>query len=90
MKFTDQGARTIKESPARLKASIEMATKMGAKIQAVYYTHGEYDLITIAEWPSDEAATTFLLGVAAQGNVHTATYRAISVDEMAALVKKLP
>jgi uncharacterized protein with GYD domain len=74
----------------RVKQATEMATKMGAKILATYYTHGEYDVITIAEWPNDEVATTFLLGVAAQGNVHTATCRAFSVDEMAALVKKLP
>ncbi len=90
MKLTDQGAKSIKESPARVKQATEMAQKLGAKVVATYYTQGDWDLVTIAEWPSDEVGTAFLLGLAAMGNVHTSTHRAFTVDEMAAIVKKMP
>ena len=47
--FTDQGIRAVKESPARLKAAIEMAGGAGMTVLDVYYTAGPYDLIVISE-----------------------------------------
>jgi uncharacterized protein with GYD domain len=63
---------------------------MGGKVKGFYLTMGDYDYVTIGEWPSDEAAATFLLALGAQGYVKTTTLRAFSTDEFAEIVKKMP
>jgi uncharacterized protein with GYD domain len=51
---------------------------------------GEYDYVAIGEFPSDEAAATFQLGIAAQGNVKTKTLKAFTTEEFAKIVDALP
>ena len=88
--FTDQGVKNIKDSPNRVKDAIKAAESMGAKVMGVYTVMGEYDIISIGEFPSDEAAMTFALATGARGNVRTKTLKAFTQDEYAAIVKKLP
>ena len=90
MKLTEQGARTIKEAPARIDASIKSFEKMGGKMIAFYLTTGEYDYIAIGEVPNDEVLLTFLVGLGTMGTVRTTTVRAFSREELAATLKKLP
>jgi len=90
MKLTDQGAKAIKDAPARIDDSIKTMEKMGGKLIAFYLTTGEYDYIGIGEVPNDEVLLTFLLGLGTTGTVRTTTVRAFSREELAAAVKKLP
>lgn len=89
-KFTDQGSKTIKDSPGRVEAATKAVEAMGGKSLGVYYLMGEYDLVSIGEMPSDEAALAFALSIGALGNVHTTTLKAFTKEEIAAIVKKLP
>jgi len=89
-KFTDQGSKTVKESPARVDAAIKAVEAMGGKSLGVYYVMGEYDLVSIGEIPNDEAAMAFALSIGAAGNAHTTTLKAFTKDQFAAIVKKLP
>lgn len=88
--FTDQGARNVKDSPARLKAAIKKAESMGMKMIGAYYTQGPYDLIAISEAADEKVATAFVLAIAAQGNVRSTTMRAYDPDEFEAIVKMMP
>jgi uncharacterized protein with GYD domain len=90
MKLTNQGAKAIKDAPARIEDSIKTLEKMGGKLTAFYLTTGEYDYIGIGEVPNDEVLLTFLLGLGTMGTVRTTTVRAFSREEFAAAVKKLP
>ncbi len=90
MKFTDQGAKDIKNAPARAQELIKGLEAMGGKLVAIYLTMGEYDYVGIAEAPSDEVALSFLMGMGAAGNVRTTTLKAFKMEEFSALVKKLP
>jgi uncharacterized protein with GYD domain len=63
---------------------------MGGKLLGLYFTMGEYDYVGIAEAPSDEVALTFLMTMGAAGNVKTTTLKAFKIEELAAIVKKLP
>jgi len=63
---------------------------MGGKVIGVYVVMGDYDYVTIGEFPSDEVATTFALTIGSLGNVRTNTLRAYTKEEFAAMVKKLP
>ena len=90
MRFTEQGAKTVKESPARVKAMHKAVEAVGGKITALYATMGQYDLVAIAEGPSDEATLLQLLGLGMAGNVRTTTLKAFSMEKFAALLQKLP
>ena len=90
MRFTEQGVKTVKESPARVKAMYKAVEAAGGKILAVYATMGQYDLVAIAEGPNDEATLLQLLGLGMAGNVRTTTLKAFSMEEFAALLQQLP
>jgi uncharacterized protein with GYD domain len=86
--LTDQGARNIKESPARLEATKAQAQKLGLTIKSVYWTMGTFDMLLIAEG-NEEAAMTALLTSITQGNVRTQTLRAYSLEEMKGFISKM-
>ncbi len=83
--FTDQGARNIKDSPARYQAFQAAAEAAGVTIKSVHWTTGAYDLVIVAEG-SEQALMSVALKTATLGNVRTQTMRAFSLDEMKALV----
>ena len=87
-KFTEQGVHGLKESPQRLRAGIEAAERAGMKVITALYTQGQYDLIVVSEAPSDEAAISFNLSIALQGNVRPETMRAYTAEEFASLLNR--
>ena len=88
LNFTDQGIKTIKDSPERLQGIKSMAEKMGVKIKDVYYTTGAHDVVTVTEGP-EEAATAVLLKIGSAGNVRTQTMRAFSPEEFKKIVSTM-
>lgn len=89
-KMTDQGIKDVKNAPGRVEEAIKGVQAMGGKVLSVYIVMGEYDYVTIGEFPSDEVATTFSLALSSRGNVRTTTLRAFTKEEFAEMVKKLP
>ena len=89
-RLTDQGIKAIKDAPGRMEAAIKGAEKIGGKVIGIYTVTGEYDYVTINEFPSDEVAMTYALALGSLGNVRTTTLRAYTKEEFAAMVKKLP
>jgi uncharacterized protein with GYD domain len=90
MNYTDQGIRTVKQSPERRKAAIATAEKLGIKIKDAYLTMGAYDVVIVADAQNDEAVTTWALSVGSLGNIRTQTVRAYSADEMDKIFAKIP
>ena len=90
MNLTEQGAKGIKEQPKNIQESIKKAEAVGGKVLGFYLTMGEYDYIALGEAPNDEVAATFLLGLAAGGNVRTKTLRAFTLEEYSEFVENLP
>ncbi len=88
--WTEQGVKSIKDFPARLEASRKAMEAMGGKFINVYVTMGEYDMVVIAEGPTDEAAAAAALATASQGNLRTTSMRAFTPAEFAGVLKKLP
>jgi uncharacterized protein with GYD domain len=87
--FTDQGAKSVKDTVKRADAFRQMAEKSGVKIHALFWTLGQHDVVAFAEAPNDEAATSLSLSVAALGNVRTQTMRAFSAEEMQKIVSRM-
>ena len=86
--LTDQGVKNIKESPQRFEAFKAMADQSGITIESVYYTQGQYDMVTIMEG-SDEATMVGFLKLVSLGNARTQTMRAFSVEEMKGFISKM-
>jgi uncharacterized protein with GYD domain len=79
--WTDQGIRTVKDSPKRLESTRKALNKMGGELKAFYMLQGHYDGVLIFDLPNDEALTKFLLTTGAAGNVRTTTLRAFTEEE---------
>ncbi|MGH8829566.1 MAG: GYD domain-containing protein [Polaromonas sp.] len=87
--FTDQGIRSVKDTTKRADAAKEAAKKFGASLTQIYWTLGQYDVVSIIEAPNDESATAFTLSIGAAGNVRSQTLRAFSKDEMNGILGKM-
>jgi uncharacterized protein with GYD domain len=89
-KLTDQGIKNIKEMPQRIEKAIEASEAVGGKVLGAYSVLGEYDLVSIAEFPNDETVLTLALALGGQGNVRSTTLKAFTKEKFAEIVGKLP
>ena len=74
--WTEQGARTVKDSPRRLDAARKALEDMGGEFKSFYMTMGDYDVMAIYEAPDDAVAARFTLQVVQLGNIRTRTMKA--------------
>ena len=88
--WTDQGIRTVKESPQRLATAKKVIEAAGGKITDFYLTVGRYDMIAIAEAPSDEMMASLILGLGSGGGIRTETVKAFSEDQYRDIIAKIP
>jgi uncharacterized protein with GYD domain len=86
--WTEQGIRNYKESTSRAEDFIKLAESMGGRVREVLYTVGEYDIVSVVDFPDDETGTAVLLQVGALGNVRTHTMRAFNADEMTDIIRR--
>ena len=77
-KYTDHGIKSIKDAPGRVEDAIKGAEALGGKVIGVYSVMGEYDYVTIGEFPSDEAQMTFAIALGSRGNMRTTTLKAFT------------
>ena len=88
--WTDQGIKTVKESPNRLDSARAAAAEAGGDLKEVYLCMGAYDLVAISEFPSDEVAATFALTVGSLGNARTTTLKAFPEEDTRKIIAALP
>ena len=89
-RFTQQGAQTIKDGPARLDAARQTLRSLGAELKDFYLTTGQYDAVVVVEAPDDETVARASLAIGAVGNVRLETLRAFTEDEYRGIVGALP
>ena len=88
-KFTDQGIRNAKDSPKRAEAFKQMAETFGVTVKELFWTQGQYDIVTIVEAPDEISVVALNLSVSALGNIRTELLRAFSAAEMMTIVDKM-
>src|ERR1700739_611895 len=88
-KFTDQGIRSVKDSPKRAEAFREAAKKLGVTAKDILWTQGRYDIVAILEAPDDHSLSALVFGLGALGNVRTETLRSFSAADMQAILTKM-
>ena len=88
--YTDQGVRSIKDSPKRLDAARDLAKSMGAELKEFYLAMGRYDFVAMMEAPSEDVIARFALALASRGNVRTTTLKVFNETQYKAIIGKLP
>jgi uncharacterized protein with GYD domain len=89
LRWTEQGIKNARASVERAEQASAAAQRAGGRLQTVLWTQGAYDIVTIAEFPDDESATAFLIGVGGQGNIRSETLRAFNAEEMKRILAKV-
>ncbi|HEY87438.1 MAG TPA: GYD domain-containing protein [Dehalococcoidia bacterium] len=79
--LTDEGRKTVRESPERIKEVNQEVEAMGAKIVAQYALLGPYDFINILEAPDNKVITKIAMELSSRGTLHTMTMAAMTLDE---------
>ena len=88
--YTEQGLKNMKTMPDRVSAARQEMQRAGGKLVSFHLTLGQYDGVVISEFPDDESYTTFVLGVAAQGNLRPTTLKAFTEEEASRMVSNIP
>lgn len=88
--FTDQGLRTVKETVKRADAVRELGSRFGVQMKDIHWTLGAYDIVAEFEAKDDASMVAYSLAIASAGNVRFQSLRALTRDEMAQAVAKLP
>jgi uncharacterized protein with GYD domain len=85
--LTDEGRKTLKDNPQRIKAVNKEVEAMGGKILAQYAILGPYDFINIIEAVGNTSITKIALELGSRGTLHTTTFAAIPVDDLISSLK---
>lgn len=86
--LTDEGRRTLKENPDRLKAVNKEVEAMGVKILQQYAVLGGYDFVNVIEAPDVETVAKLSVVMGSRGTIQPLTLPAIPVDQFIEMFKK--
>jgi uncharacterized protein with GYD domain len=89
VRYTDQGIRSIKESPGRLDAAKKAFQAAGGTLKEFYLAMGKYDIVIVSEAPDDETVARITLALGSLGNVRTQTMRVFPEGEFRKIVGSL-
>jgi uncharacterized protein with GYD domain len=78
--LTDEGARTIKKNPRRIKEVNAELEKLGVRVIAQYVTLGPYDFVNIIEAPDNMTVARVSAELASRGSVKITTLPAVDID----------
>jgi len=79
--LTEDGRKTIKSKPERIKEVNKEVEGMGAKILSQYALLGPYDFINILEAPSNEVISRIAIELGSRGTLKTMTMAATDIDQ---------
>jgi uncharacterized protein with GYD domain len=80
--LTEEGRKTVKSNPQRIKQVNEEVEAMGAKILAQYAVLGPYDFLNILEAPDNKTISKVAIELSSRGTLQTMTMAAMTVDEL--------
>lgn len=86
--FTEQGVKNIKTTLDRARENEVESERRGFKIHGIYWTQGQYDLVTVVEAPDEQAMAAAIFNITEAGNVRSETLRAFTAVEMEQILQK--
>jgi len=88
-RLTDDGAKTIKENPERIREVNKELEGMGARVVNQWAVLGPYDFVNVVEAPDNDTMARVSAELGARGSIRVTTLAAISVDQFIAALKKV-
>ncbi len=85
--LTDEGAKTIKKHPQRIKEVNTELETLGVKVVSQFATLGPYDFVNIVEAPDNETIARVSAEMGSRGSVKILTLPAIPIDDFIARFK---
>ena len=89
LNWTDQGIKSVKDSPKRLDAVKKLAKDMGGEVKSFYMTLGADDRVLIVDLPHNDKLASFGLKLGSLGNVRSTTLKAFPEDEYRRIIAGL-
>lgn len=89
LNWTDQGIRSVKDSPKRLDAVKKLAKDLGGEVKSFYMTLGTYDVVLIVDMPNNDKLASFGLKLGSLGNMRSTTLKAFSEDDYRRIIAGL-
>ena len=79
--LTDEGAKTIKSNPGRIKQVNAELEKLGVRVTAQYATLGPYDFVNVVEAADNTTIARVSAELASRGSIKITTLPAIAIDD---------
>ena len=89
LRWTDQGVQNTKDTVQRASAFRADLERRGCTLLSIYWTQGEYDLVSTIEAPDAQTAMAAIIALGGLGNVRTETLPAFSEREMTAILQQV-
>lgn len=89
IKWTEEGIRTVQDAPKRVERARNLFKSVGGTLKDFYFVFGRYDMIGIAEAPSDDAVAKVVLKNGTFGMARIETLKAFSEAEGYEIIKEL-
>ncbi|MCE8422318.1 MAG: GYD domain-containing protein [Candidatus Methanoperedens sp.] len=80
-RLTDEGAKTLKRTPDRLKIVNKELETMGVKVLEQFAVLGNFDFLNIVEADDVNSISRAVVELASRGSIKTETYSAIPIDD---------
>ena len=87
--FTEKGVQNVKDTGNRAGQYKDLAAKLGCTIKEIWWTHGQYDVVSVVDAPDDASVTALAMSVGKLGYIRTQTLRAFSAPELAPIMNKV-
>ena len=86
--LTDEGRKTVKTNPQRIKEVNKEVEAMGVRIIAQYVALGQFDFINILEAPDNETIAKVATELGSRGTLQTNTLAALTLDDFIESLRK--
>ena len=87
-KLTDEGWKTIKSKPERIKEVNRELEAFGVKVLKQYATLGMHDFVNIVEAPDNKTIAKVSIELGSRGTIQISTLPAIPIDEFIGSISK--
>ena len=81
-KLTEDGRKTLKSKPERIKEVNKEVEAYGVKVLEQYAVLGPYDFVNLVEAPDNEAIFKMSVELGSRGTIQITSMPAITVDEL--------
>lgn len=87
-KLTDEGWKTVRDRPERIKEVNLELEEFGVKVLSQYATLGGYDFVNVVEAADNKTVAKVSLELGSRGTIQITTMPAVPIDEFILSIKK--